>query len=39
VINFNPLPGKKKLVGIDLENLKKRVETNPFIERIKESIV
>ena len=29
----------KKLVGIDLENLKKRVENNPLVERIKEQIL
>lgn len=30
------MPGKKKLVGIDLDNLKKKVETNLYVEKLKE---
>mmetsp|Transcript_2922 Transcript_2922/g.2758 ORF Transcript_2922/g.2758 Transcript_2922/m.2758 type:complete len:87 (-) Transcript_2922:393-653(-) len=30
--------GKKKLAGIDFESLKKKVEINPAIEKIKEQI-
>jgi hypothetical protein len=40
-IEFNPVKSNKtgkKLVGVDLESLKKRVESNPMIEVIKEKI-
>lgn len=36
-MQINPLSNKnaKKLVGIDLEALKKKVENNPLVEKIK----